>query len=138
MKLDVQKRLAAKVLKIGLARVWFDPSRLDDIKEAITKEDIKSLIKQGAIKAKRVRGVAKKRRKRRRGPGRRKGAKKARTPKKRRWISKVRAQRRFLKRLREKGILNPREYRKIYSLIKGGAFKSVSHLKTHIKKLKEG
>ena len=42
--LNVQKRLAAQILKCGRNRVRFDPDRLEDIKEAITKTDIRSLI----------------------------------------------------------------------------------------------
>ncbi|MBC7219095.1 MAG: 50S ribosomal protein L19e, partial [Hadesarchaea archaeon] len=46
MKLDTKKRLAAKILKVGVNRVWIDPSRLGDVSAAITREDIKRLIKQ--------------------------------------------------------------------------------------------
>ena len=43
--LDVQRRLAAQILKCGENRVRFDPESLEDIKEAITKQDIKDLLK---------------------------------------------------------------------------------------------
>ena len=49
MKLDNQKRLAAQMLKCSGKRVKFDTDRLDDIKEAITKVDIRGLIKDKAI-----------------------------------------------------------------------------------------
>ncbi len=52
MKLTVQKRLAASLFKCSEKRVWFDEDRLADIKEAITKNDIKALISQGAIRLK--------------------------------------------------------------------------------------
>ena len=51
MILKSQKRIAAQVLKVGINKVWLDPERIDDIKEAITKADIRSLIKSGVIKA---------------------------------------------------------------------------------------
>ena len=72
--LRLQKRLAAELLEVGVSRVWFDPNRLTDIKNAITKADLRKLINEGAIKAlpekMKKRGKVKKTRK---GPGRRKG-----------------------------------------------------------------
>jgi len=44
MKLNLQKRLAAQILKCSEKRIQLDTTRLSDIKEAITKADIKSLI----------------------------------------------------------------------------------------------
>ena len=49
MNLKNQKRLSSRILKTGLSRVRFDPARLDDIKEALTKADIRSLVKDSAI-----------------------------------------------------------------------------------------
>ena len=45
MELKVQKRLSAQVMGCSEKRVIFDPARLNDIKEAITKKDIKLLVK---------------------------------------------------------------------------------------------
>jgi large subunit ribosomal protein L19e len=47
--LDKRKRLAGKVFGVGINRIIFDNSRLDEIKEAITKQDIKDLHESGAI-----------------------------------------------------------------------------------------
>ena len=52
--LKVQKRLAGQILKCGVNRVRFDPVSLGDIKEAITKNDVRALINQGVISKKRV------------------------------------------------------------------------------------
>ena len=41
MNLKLQKELARKVLKVGKDRVWIDPDHLEEIKEAITRADIK-------------------------------------------------------------------------------------------------
>ena len=57
MRLKIQKRLAAQILKSSENDIWLDSNRLDEIKEAITKADIKSLIKDKAIKAKKIRGI---------------------------------------------------------------------------------
>ena len=52
MQIKIQKRLAAQVLKCSESNVRLDPNRLEEIKEAITKADIKSLVKDKAIIAK--------------------------------------------------------------------------------------
>ena len=49
MMLDLQKRMAAQVLKSSPHRIWFDPEHLNEIKEAITKSDIRGLIGKGFI-----------------------------------------------------------------------------------------
>ena len=59
MKLDIQRRIAAKILKVGETRVWIDPDSAEEISKAITKEDIKGLIAQGLIKVKPKKGVSK-------------------------------------------------------------------------------
>jgi len=49
MSLKAQKRMAAEVLKCGENRVYFDPYLIDEIKMAITREDIRNLVKEGII-----------------------------------------------------------------------------------------
>ena len=51
-----KKQLAAKTLNVGKARIVFLPSRLDEIKEAITRQDILDLHKSGAITIRDIRG----------------------------------------------------------------------------------
>ncbi len=142
MKVNLQKRLAAKILKVGEKKIWIDPSKLKEVADAITKEDIRELIERGIIRKKteigqcrkKARILHEKRKKgRRRGPGRRKGKKTARTGKKEMWINKVRAQRKFLKKL--KGKISTSIYRKLYRMIKGGFFRDIAHLKLHLKKI---
>ena len=57
MKIGNRKRIIASMLKIGETRVWIDPERLSDVKEAITKADLRNLVRDGAIKIKPVVGV---------------------------------------------------------------------------------
>ena len=47
MKLDAQKRLAGSIAKRSKSKVKFNPEMLDDIKESITRMDLKNLINQG-------------------------------------------------------------------------------------------
>ncbi|MBN1792334.1 50S ribosomal protein L19e [Candidatus Woesearchaeota archaeon] len=137
MKLTLQKRLAASVMKCSPKKVTFDPASLEDIKEAITKQDIRSLIGEGIIKIAPDKGVSRaranktKRQKRkglRRGVGTRKGKKTARTPKKRAWMNRVRSQRNFLKRILEKGVVTHDIYKDLYAKVGGGFFRSVKHI----------
>ena len=47
---SLQKRLAAEILKIGESKVWIDPAKIKDVEGAITKNDIRKMIKKGYIK----------------------------------------------------------------------------------------
>lgn len=130
---SLQKRLAAKILKVGESKVWLNPTKIKDIEAAITKIDVRKLIKKGYIKA--LAGKVKKpkeERKRRRGPGRKKGSKHAVLTAKERWISVVRPLREMLKELRASNQIDKATYRKLYLLVKGGMFRSRSHLRIYL------
>jgi large subunit ribosomal protein L19e len=141
VKLRVQKRLAADVLKCSPKRVWIGPDESGDIKEAITKVDIKSLVKKGLIKKKPVKGISRfrarkiknqKKKGKQKGPGSRRGKKTARLNKKKAWISKIRIQRDFLKKLRDKKMIDTATYQSIYRKSKGGFFRSKRHIKIYL------
>lgn len=141
MKLNTQKRIAAYALGCSRKRVIFDESRLSDIKEAITKVDIRSLVNEGAIKEKPVKGTSRvKARKRaiqrskgrQRGFGKRKGKKTSRLSRKRAWIGRIRIQRGFIKILKEKKIITTDVYRQLYLKTKGGFFRSKRHIKIYL------
>ncbi len=142
MNLKPQKRMAAEILKCGENRVYFDPYLIEDISLAITREDIRNLVKQGVIQKKYKKGNSNHRKKihherkkkgRARGFGKRKGTKHARTPKKRAWIKRIRPQRRELKKLRERKLITVANYRKLYKNAKGGMFPSVAQMNRYIK-----
>ena len=142
MNLKVQRRIAAGILKCGSDRVIFNKDKLDNIKEAITKADIKSLIKNGIIIAKKKKGVSRVRAKfiahqkdlgRRRGLGSRKGKKTARQPSKKSWMTKVRTQRDLLLTLRNKNLIPRDSYRNLYRKVSGGFFRSRRHIRIYLK-----
>ncbi len=54
MNLRKKKALAARTFGVGLSRIEFLEPRLDEIKEAITKQDIRDLYKDGAIRIKNI------------------------------------------------------------------------------------
>ena len=141
MKLNNQKKLASKVMKGSPKRVRFDETRLADIKEAITKYDIKALIEDGAITEIKKRGVsrgqarkrqAQRSKGRQRGAGSRKGKKTARLPRKLDWMNRIRLQREFLRELKEKELVSNTTFRDLYLKAKGGFFRSKRHLKIYI------
>ncbi|MEM4407741.1 MAG: 50S ribosomal protein L19e, partial [Candidatus Caldarchaeum sp.] len=58
MTLEFQKRIAAELMKCGVSRVRFDPERLDEIESAITRAEIKQLVRDGAIQKLPSKGVS--------------------------------------------------------------------------------
>ncbi|HIE22778.1 MAG TPA: 50S ribosomal protein L19e, partial [Candidatus Korarchaeota archaeon] len=134
--LKYQRKIAAKVAGVGIDRVRFDPERIEEIEEAVTRRDISRLIAQGAItilkKKGTSRGRARARRGKRRGPGSYKGSKHARLSKKKRWMRKIRALRRALREMRDSGLISKREYRELYPRL--SVFLSIAHLKSHVKR----
>lgn len=142
MSLKSQRRLAAEILKVGENRVWIDPERIEDVQMAITREEIKKLIHEGAIKKLKEKGVSrararvireKKKKGLRRGPGSRSGAMHARISKKEAWMKKIRALRRRLRELKEKKIITVSVYRKVYKMAGSGSFKSIAEMERYLK-----
>ena len=141
MNLSSQRRLASAVLDCGVHRVWIDPERADEVSMAITRAEIRALIKGNAIKALsknspskgRTRVLATKKKKGRRiGPGSKKGKKYAVVSRKTRWMNRIRAQRKQLVKLRENRIISVSTYRSLYRKAKGGTFRSVAELQRYI------
>ena len=136
-----QKRIVAAVLKCGVNRVWFDPARISDIENAISREDLRGLVDDGAIKARQKKGVSRGRARARiakrsyghcKGPGKRKGAAGARNPSKTAWIQRIRAIRKVLVALRDAGTIDRHMYRLVYRKAAGGQFRSVAHMKAQM------
>lgn len=141
MKLTSQKRVAASLVGCSEKRIKFDPLRLDEIKEAITKRDLESLIKDKAIIVSQKKSVSRVRARkkaiqktkgRQRGTGKRKGKYNARSNNKEKWIMAIRAQKRLLKTLRDKEVITKSVYHSLYNRAKGGFFRSLRHIKLHI------
>ena len=132
MSYNKQRKLAAKVLKCGESRIWIHPDS-EKVKQAITRNDIRSFIKEGIIKKlpEKKNNSTKKTRQQRKGT--KKGRAKARMGKKSSWLRIIRPQRRLLKEMREKQELVEGAYRKVYRRVKGGAFRSKAHLTLYLK-----
>ncbi|PSQ15455.1 50S ribosomal protein L19e [Halobacteriales archaeon QS_8_69_26] len=139
--LSAQRRLAADVLEVGENKVWLDPERQGDIAEAITREEVRELVEEGAIRAEGTRGNSRGRGRERtekrsyghrKGAGSRKGKAGARQDPKADWSARIRAQRKKLRELRDSGELTPAQYRELYNKANGGEFRSVERLTNYI------
>lgn len=135
MNVRPQKRLAAKIMKVGLDRVKIHDEK--EVSEAITREDVRGLIASGSITKARKRGSCRqlsrirktqKKKDRRGGEGRKKGALFSRKNKKEQWMKRVRPLRKLLRELRDGGRIARSDYRKIYSMVNGGNFRNKKHM----------
>lgn len=142
MAMNTVRRIASELLRVGESKVKFKTDATQKISEALTREDIRSLIKEGSIFAQakfgvsRIRGREKKaqiRKGRRSGAGSKKGTFAARLGEKENWMAKVRSQRRHLRQLVASGKLAEGAQRRIYGMIKGNAFKGVKVLDIYLK-----
>jgi len=140
-ELSAQKRLASEVLDVGKNKLWFDPDRQGDIAEAITREDIRELVDEGAIRADEPRGNSRGRARERKqkqsyghqtGFGSRKGRAGGRQDEKENWQSRIRAQRARLRELRDEGDIDRSQYRDLYDKASGGEFDSVADMERYI------
>ncbi len=144
MKGKKAKKIAAEMLNTSRKRIWIDPEEAEGLKDAITKEDLRELIKNGTIKKSKLPAQSKararllkekKRRGRKRGPGKKKTTEKNRSEKKKTWIKNVRAQRKKLRELRgkDKESVERIGYGKLYRMIKGHYFRGKRYLEGYVK-----
>jgi len=128
--LTSRKELAAKVLGVGKNKILFDASRIDEIKEAITKQDIRDLYADGAISAKENSGrKSHVIRETRRGPGK---IKRTVIDYKRDYVILVRKLRSYLEELRKQGKIDEEKFFELRQKIKAGIFKSKAHFKEYL------
>ena len=133
-KLDKRKELASRVLGVGKGRIKFDSTHLSEIKEAITKQDIKDLHKERIIEIKPIKGRATKtKRKTRRKAG---SIKKKVKRRKQEYVKLVRKLRAYIKELRKQEKLNGETYKDIRKKIRARVFRSKATLKEYIGGLK--
>ena len=126
MALSNKKQLAAKVLKVGKDRIYFNPESLKQIEEAITRQDILDLKEAGAIVVKPISGRKKVvKRKHRRGMGK---IKKRVNDRKKKYVVLTRKLRTHAKSLKKRGQIDSEKYSDIRKKIRASKFKSKRHL----------
>ncbi len=145
VNLKAKKRLVARVTGVGVHRIRFDTDHLDDIADAITRENIRSLITANTIKIKSFTGTSKgrahdkkaQRNKRGTTQGSKQGTKGARVGKKKVYVAKVRALRRLLKIAKDrKDVTNP-EFWTLYKKVGGNTVRNKAHLRLLMEEIKE-
>ena len=127
MELNKIRELAAQTLGVGKGRIIFNNSRLADIKEALTKQDIRDLHADGSIILAEIHGRLKKyqRKTRRRGGSIRKKVRE----KKKNYMIITRKLRAYLSELRNQEKLSEENFQKLRKEIRARAFKTKAHLK---------
>jgi large subunit ribosomal protein L19e len=144
VNLKKKRELVARMLNVGSNRIKFEPDKLDDIADSITREDIRSLIKNGVIWTSKPKGTSRSRAKAKlqvkkkhgSGPGSKKGRKTARTGKKELYVKKIRTLRYHLKVLKDRNDVNREIYWSLYKKINGGQIRSLTRLRATVKDLK--
>ena len=148
VNLRLQKRLAASVMKCGKRKVWLDPSEINEIALANSRQNVRRLIKRGLVVKKpevmhsrdrvRVRLEAKSRGNHT-GYGKRHGTRNARIPEKVLWMRRIRVLRRLLRKYRESGKIDKHMYAHFYALAKGNRYRTKRVLieQIHRKKAEE-
>ncbi len=134
MNLKKKKELASRTLGVGKNKIYFNPESLNEIKEAITKQDIKTLYDKGIIQIKPTPGRKKVvRRKRRKGPGKIKMKIKHR---KQDYVKITRKLRGYLKALRNNEEISREIYYDIRKKIKMRIFKNMANFKEYLVSIK--
>jgi len=144
VNLHAKKQLVSRIVGVGVHRVRFDSEHLDDIADAITRDDIRSLITANTISIKSFKGTSrgraktKKIQKSKRGvtQGSKKGRKGARVGKKTVYVNKVRALRYILKIAKDRKEITNDVFKIVYKKIRGNTIRNKAHLRTVIEEVK--
>ena len=134
MNLGKKTALAARTLKVGKGRIVFVKSRLNEIKEAITKQDIRDLKKEGAIIVKEIKGRRKVVKINSRSPG---NIRKKVNVRKKLYVIITRKLRKYIAELRKRGEISDKDFKEIRKKIRNKEFKSIAHLKEVIGGIKK-
>lgn len=136
------KRAASEIMDRGESAIRIKPSANAEAKKALTKDDVRELVRNGsiyAIKEKKNLSIygrelqIKRNEGRSRGPGSRRGRKGARGAVT--YMKRIRAQRRVLKALKADSTINNENFKKLYALVKGGTFANKITLLRHVQGL---
>ena len=140
VNLKAKKQLVARMYKVGVNRVRFDSDHLDDVADAITRDNIRSLFTANTIRIEPIKGASrgrakiKKIQKKKRGvkQGSKKGRKGARVGKKEVYVTKVRSLRYRLKIAKDRKEITNTEFWDLYKKIGGNTVRNIAHLRTLI------
>jgi large subunit ribosomal protein L19e len=131
MDLTKKKELASKALKVGKNKIIFDSERISEIKEAITKQDIRELYAEGVIRIRPTPGrkkLVKRKTKRRAGK-----IKQTLNTRKQDYVKLTRKLRAFIKSVYKTGKIDDKTYKTVRNKIRMKEFKSKANLKEYLK-----
>ena len=139
-----KRELVARILGVGANRVRFEPDMLEDVADSITRDNIRTLVKSGAIWTVQPRGTSRGRAAEKRsvwkvhgkGPGSKKGKKTARVGKKDFYVVRIRSMRYHIKVLKERKDITNKLYWQLYTKVNGGQVRSLAHLREIVKEAK--
>lgn len=135
MKLNKIKELASKTLKVGKGRLRFNEKMIDESKEAITKQDVRDLVSQGAIILKEKKGSIKKPKRKTR---KKEGSIKIKVKdSKRKYMILTRKLRAYIFELRKQEKITEEQYKELRKQIRQHSFRSKAHLKEILMRMKE-
>lgn len=135
MKLEGKRALIARTLGVGKGRVGFNREHLGDMKEAITKQDIREMFASGAIFIRDLKGrktIVKSKGRRRHG--------KIKNParnRKREYMVITRKLRAYVGELKKQGILSLEQSLMLRREIRARKFRNKAHLKERLTLFKE-
>ena len=146
INLRAKKRLVSRVAGVGIHRIKFDTEHLEDITDAITRQNVRSLITANTISFRPVKGTSrgraqhKKDQRSKRGTkqGSKHGRKGARVGKKRVYISKVRALRYILGVAKDRAEITNAEFWTLYRRVGGNTVRNKAHLRTLMTEIRAG
>lgn len=140
VNLNTKRRLVSRILGVGANRVRFDSDHLDDVADAITRDNIRSLVTANIISIKPIKGTSrgrahfKKSQRHRRGTkqGSKKGRKGARVGKKEVYVKKMRSMRHQLKVSKSRKDITNKDYWNLYKQVGGNQVRNLAHLRSLI------
>jgi large subunit ribosomal protein L19e len=146
MVVNIKKKreLVSRILGVGSNRIRFEPDRLEDVGDSITRENIRSLVNSGAIWTVQRKGTSRGRSVDKKsvwkihgkGQGSKKGKKTARVGKKEVYVVRVRSMRYHLRVLKERKDINNDVYWSLYKKVNGGQVRSLAHVRDLVKEAK--
>ena len=144
VNLKTKRQLVSRILGVGVDRIKFDPSYLDDVTDAITRDNIRSLITANVIEIKPIKGTSRGRayfkksqhKKRSTKQGSKKGRKGARIGKKEVYVKRIRAMRHQLSVSKARKEITNESYWKLYKQVSGNQVRNLAHLRSLIEEVR--
>ena len=144
VNLKTKRQLVSRILGVGANRVRFDSDHLDDVADAITRDNIRSLVTAKIIEIKSIKGTSrgrahfKKYQRRRRGTkqGSKKGKKGARVGKKEVYVKKIRVMRHQIKVSKSRKEITNKDYWNLYKQVGGNQVRNLAHLRSLIEEIR--